>query len=336
MGKSLMGNGLKYKGEMGIGLANSKWLHYGCTMTCKRYNAFSDELKRFFGCRVHRISVDAGFTCPNRDGTLGRGGCIFCGGEGSGSFGISRGESVAAQIEQGKEVMVRKYKAGKFIAYFQAFSNTYAPAEQLRRLYDEALAVDDVVGLIIGTRPDCLPAAVLDLLAGYAERTYFWLELGLQSPLDRTLGLLNRRHDFAAYAEAVRECAKRGIRVCAHVVLGLPGEGRDEMLAMPGILNRLGVAGVKVHLLHVMKGTVLAEMHEQGKVRLLDRDEYVGLVCDFLERLDPRISIQRLTGDGGRDHLIAPLWSLDKFEVLNAIDRELERRESFQGSGIRV
>jgi hypothetical protein len=302
----------------------------------KRYNAFSDELKRVFGCRVHRISVDAGFSCPNRDGTLGTGGCIFCGGKGSGAHGIQAGDSVATQIEAGKEVMTRKYKAKRFLAYFQAYSNTYAPAETLQRLYDEALAVDDVVGLIVGTRPDCLPPETVALLGGYARKTYFWLELGLQSPWNRTLNFLGRGHDFSAFEEAVRSCTRAGIRVSAHVILGLPGESRDEMLGTATVLNDLGVDGVKIHLLHVMKDTPLAEMYVRGDVRMLDRDDYVGLVCDFLERLRPEISIQRLTGDGGRDHLIAPLWSLQKFEVLNAIDYELERRGSRQGSAVGV
>lgn len=304
-------------------------------MTIRRYNAFSEELKRIFGCRVHRISLDAGFTCPNRDGMVGTGGCIYCGDTGSGAYGINRGASVAAQIEDGKEVMVRKYKARKFIAYFQSYSNTYAPVGQLRKLYDEALGVPDVVGLIVGTRPDCLLPDVLDLLGEYARETYFWLELGLQSPLDRSLRFLNRGHDFASFASSVKMCKERGIRVCAHIILGLPGEANEEMLATPRILNDLGIDGVKIHLLHVMRDTLLAEMFGKGMVRLLDRDEYVGLVCDFLERLDPRISIQRLTGDGGRD-LIAPLWSLAKFEVLNAIDAELERRGTRQGSRIEL
>jgi radical SAM protein (TIGR01212 family) len=297
----------------------------------KRYNVFSEELKRVFGCRVHRISVDAGFTCPNRDGTVGHGGCIYCGGEGSGSYGIARGGAVSEQLTAGKEVMVRKYRAQRFIAYFQSYSNTYAPPERLSALYDEALTVRDVVGLIVGTRPDCLPEPILDLLAGYARRTYFWLELGLQSTVDRTLAQIGRGHDFATFREAVRECRARGIRVCVHVILGLPGETREEMLAGADILNGLGVDGIKIHLLHVMRGTPLAELYEQGKVRVLERDDYVGLVCDYLERLDPAIVIQRLTGDGNRQDLIAPLWSLKKFEVLNTIDSELARRESFQG-----
>jgi len=298
----------------------------------QRYNTFSDELKRVFGCRVQRLSVDAGFTCPNRDGSVGVDGCIFCGGKGSGSFGILHGAGVAEQLEHAKEVMVRKYKAAQFIAYFQSYSNTYAPVEQLKGLYDEALAVPDVVGLIVGTRPDCLPVATLDLLASYAESCYFWLELGLQSPLDRTLAAIGRGHDLASFTSAVANCRARGIRVCAHIILGLPGESREEMLSGAEFLNQVGVAGVKIHLLHVMRGTRLASEYLDKKVRVLDRDEYVGLVCDFLERLDPGIVVQRLTGDGNRADLIAPLWSLQKFEVLNCIDGELERRGTRQGA----
>ena len=300
-------------------------------MNDKRYNPFSEALKRQFGCRVHRISVDAGFSCPNRDGTAGVGGCIFCSDRGSGSYGIARGLSVAGQLEDGKEVMIRKYKAQKFIAYFQPYSNTYAPPEQLRKIYDEALAVPDVTGLIVGTRPDCLPREILDLLGEYHRKTYFWLELGMQSPLDRTLELIRRGHDSAAFMAAARTVKALGLRLCVHLILGLPGESREEMLATPAILNDLGVDGVKIHLLHVNRGTELAGMHERGELRLLERDEYVALVCDFLERLNPGILIHRLTGDGGRD-LIAPLWSTAKFEVLNAIDNELERRGTRQGS----
>lgn len=299
-----------------------------------RYNAFSEELKRIFGCKVQRLSVDAGFTCPNRDGSLGTDGCIFCGGKGSGSYGILHGATVAEQLEHAKEIMVRKYKAARFIAYFQSYSNTYAPVERLRALYDEALGVADVVGIIVGTRPDCLPGETLDLLASYARRCYFWLELGLQSPLDRTLAAIGRGHDTASFETAVTACRERGIRVCAHIILGLPGESREEMLSGAEYLNRIGVDGVKVHLLHVMRGTRLAGMYQAGEVRVMDRDAYVGLVCDFLERLDPRIVVQRLTGDGNRQDLVAPLWSLAKFEVLNCIDHELERRGTRQGSSL--
>ncbi|HZV81725.1 MAG TPA: TIGR01212 family radical SAM protein [Geobacteraceae bacterium] len=300
-------------------------------MSEKRYNQFSEELKRVFGCRVHRISVDAGFTCPNRDGSVGREGCIFCSDRGSGSFGIDRGEGIAAQLELGKEVMVRKYKAKKFLAYFQPYSNTYAPVATLRSLYDAALGVPDVVGLIVGTRPDCLPPETLELLADYHRRTWFWLELGLQSSVDRTLALIGRGHDMADFMAAARRVKELGIRLCVHVILGLPGESREEMLATPAILNDLGIDGVKIHLLHVNRNTPLEDLYNRGELILPEREEYVGLVCDFLERLNPGIFIQRLTGDGGKD-LVAPAWSAAKFEVLNAIDYELERRGISQGS----
>ena len=300
-------------------------------MEDKRYTTFSDLLKREFGCRVQRISVDAGFSCPNRDGTIASGGCIYCGGRGSGSHGILPDISVREQIEHGKEIMVRKYKAQRFIAYFQAYTNTHAPVEQLQRLYDEALAVPDVVGIIIGTRPDCLPPEVLELLGEYSRNCWFWLELGMQSHLDRSLEYLKRGHDFLTFETAVLRAQDSGLRVCTHVILGLPGESREEMLAGAEVLNRLGVNGVKLHLLHVMKGTLLEQHYLKGEIAVIERDEYVGLVCDYLERLRPEIVIQRLTGDGGHDHLVAPLWSLKKFEVLNAIDGELERRGTRQG-----
>ena len=300
----------------------------------KRYHPFSDELKRVFGCKVRRISVDAGFTCPNRDGTLDTAGCVFCGGEGSGAHCLRCDLPVAGQLEDGKEVMTRKYHARKFIAYFQAYSNTYAPATYLRPLFREALTVPDIVGLIIATRPDCLPEDVLDLLTELHQDTYLWLELGLQSVHDRSLRWMNRCHDHACSVDAVTRSKQRNLRVCVHTILGLPGESRDDMLAMAGELNRLGVDGVKLHLLHVMRDTKLADMHARGEVTMLERDEYVSLVCDFLERLDPRILIHRLTGDGGHDDLIAPLWSLKKFEVLNQIDDELERRGTRQGSRV--
>lgn len=298
----------------------------------KRYNTFSEELKRVFGCKVQRISVDAGFTCPNRDGSLDNRGCIFCGGHGSGSYGILRNLDVISQLEDGKEVMRRKYRANKFIAYFQAYSNTYATVEHLRHHFSNALSVQDIVGIIIATRPDCLPDDVLDYLQELSCQTYFWLELGIQSIHDKSLTFINRRHNHSCSVDAVQRAKLRELRVCAHIILGLPGETREETLAIAGELNRLGVDGVKLHLLHVMKGTRLAAMYGQGEVDVMGRDDYAGLVCDFLELLDPRILIHRLTGDGGHDNLIAPLWSLKKFEVLNLIDAEMEHRGTQQGS----
>jgi len=304
-------------------------------MSEKRYQLFSDHLKSHFGGRVHKISVDAGFSCPNRGGTRDLPGCLFCDPGGSGAVGIDRDFPVAEQIERGKEVMTRKYRAESFLAYFQPFSNTWAPPERLRELYDEALAVAEVVGLAVGTRPDCLPSEVLDLLAGYHRRTYFWLELGLQSVHDATLRFLRRGHDYSAFLKAYAGARERNLRVCVHVILGLPGEGRAEMLATADEMARLRVDGIKIHLLHVLKGTPLGDMYEKGGLRILEQAEYISLACDFLERLHPDTLIHRLTGDGPRDLLMAPLWSLNKWEVLNAIDDELARRGSRQGSAVR-
>ena len=297
----------------------------------KRYRLFSSELKERFGGRVHKISLDAGFSCPNRGGTRELSGCLFCDPGGSGAVGIERRLEVAAQLEAGKEVMVRKYKANRFLAYFQPFSNTFAPPDQLRTLYDQALAVSGVVGMAVGTRPDCLPTPVLDLLAEYHRRCYFWLELGLQSSHDRTLSWLRRGHDYATFLQAFAAARERGLRTCVHVILGLPGEDRAAMLATADELARLRVDGVKIHLLHVLSGTPLGELYRAGEVPVLEQREYVALAADFLERLHPQTVVQRLTGDGPRDLLLAPLWSLNKWEVLNAIDAELAERDSRQG-----
>jgi radical SAM protein (TIGR01212 family) len=300
-------------------------------MPVKPYRLFSEHLKERFGVRVHKISVDAGFGCPNRDGGRDRQGCLFCDPGGSGAVGIDRRLGVAAQIEAGKEVMTRKYHAGKFLAYFQPFSNTFAPLGELCALYDEALAVPDVVGLAVGTRPDCLDGQVLDLLAEYARLTYFWLEIGLQSSHDRTLAWLRRGHDHACFLQAYGEAMARGLRICVHIIIGLPGESRDDLLATIAELARLRVDGVKLHLLHVLDGTPLGDLYRQGDIRVLEQDEYVGLVADVLERLPEQTLIHRLTGDGPRAALLAPLWSLNKWEVLNAIDAEMARRGSVQG-----
>ena len=301
-------------------------------MKTKRYRLFSEHLKELFGGRVHKISVDAGFSCPNREGTRERPGCLFCDPRGSGAVGIDRQLPVAEQVERGKEVMTRKYKARRFLAYFQPFSNTWGAPERLRALYDEALAVPEVVGMAVGTRPDCLPPEVLDLLAEYHRRTYFWLDLGLQSVHDPTLRTLRRGHDYAEFLRAFEALRERGVRVCVHVILGLPGEDRQKMLATADEMARLRVDGIKIHLLHVLRGTPLGNLYLQGKVPTLEQEEYVRLAADFLERLHPETLIHRLTGDGPRDQLLAPLWSLNKWEVLNAIDAEMERRGTVQGA----
>lgn len=300
-------------------------------MQTRPYLVFSEQLKKRFGGRVHKISIDAGFGCPNREGGRVGSGCLFCDPGGSGAVGIERQRSVTEQIAQGKEVMVRKYKADKFMAYFQPFSNTLAPVSQLRALYEEALAVEDVVGLAVGTRPDCVPDDVLDLLREFHQRTYFWLELGLQSSHDRTLAWLQRGHNFAAFRSAYDAARARQLNVCVHVVLGLPGESRADMLATADLLADLQVPGVKLHLLHVLKDTPLGKMYTENNIKILEMGEYIELVVDVVERLHPQTMIHRLTGDGPRDQLLAPLWSLKKWEVLNAINAEFSRRGSKQG-----
>jgi radical SAM protein (TIGR01212 family) len=300
----------------------------------RRYNDLNTYLRSLFGCRVQKITVDAGFSCPNRDGTLAVGGCIYCNARGSGTGAFARGMSVADQLRQGKEALGRRYKARKFIAYFQSFSNTYAPVPRLKRLYDEALSVEDVVGLAIGTRPDCVNEAVLDLLQAYARRCLIWVEYGLQSAKDETLALINRGHDAQCFADAVNATSSRGIKICAHVILGLPGETRDDMLRTARAIADLGVDGLKLHLLYVVKGTRLEALYRQGKFRCLEQREYVDLVCDFLERIPRDIIIQRLTGDPHPEELAGPQWSLQKSETLALINATLEKRDSWQGQRV--
>lgn len=297
----------------------------------KRYRLFSEHLKKRFGGRVHKISIDAGFGCPNRSGGREGGGCLFCDPGGSGAVGIERNLSIADQLAAGHDVMVRKYKAKRFMAYFQPFSNTFAPVSRLRTVYDEALGAPDVVGLAIGTRPDCLPDEVLDLLAEYHRSTYLWLEIGLQSSHDVTLARLQRGHDYDCFLDAYRRAKCRGLRICVHSIIGLPGESRKQILETADELARLKVDGVKLHLLHLLRGTPLGDLYENGKIDVMAMSEYVELVCDVIERLHPDTLIHRLTGDGPRNILLAPLWSLNKWEVLNAIDAELERRGTQQG-----
>jgi len=295
----------------------------------KRYADLRSFLQRRFGCRVHKITLDAHFTCPNLDGSKAIGGCIFCHqGSGHSTLGAL---SVAEQLARGKAYLRRRHKAERFLAYFQRYTNTYAPVETLRHLYDEALAVEDVVGLVVGTRPDCAPDPVLDLLEEYARRTYVAVEYGLQSIHDRTLERVNRAHGSAEFVDAVHRTAGRGIHICAHVMLGLPGETRADMLATARAIAALPLDGIKIHLTYVLKHTVLGDMYLQGQYRPMEITEYVETVCDVLERLPPGMVIHRLTGDPPRDLLLAPQWAPHKWQVLNSIDAELIRRESFQG-----
>jgi len=301
----------------------------------KRYNDLNTYLRNLFGCRVQKITVDAGLTCPNRDGTIASGGCIYCNIRGSGTGAHAKGLSVHQQLINGKKSLSRRYQAKKFIAYFQSFSNTYAPLSVLKSLYEEALSVEDIVGLSVGTRPDCVDEPVLDLLQNYAQRCLVWVEYGLQSASDKTLALINRGHDVQCFIDAVEKTKNRGIKICAHVILGLPHETREDMLHTAATIQKLGIDGIKLHLLYVVQGTRLETLYRQGEFKCLEQQEYVDLVCDFLERISPAMIVQRLTGDPHPKELAAPAWSLKKTETLELIRTTLEKRDSWQGKYIK-
>ncbi len=299
-------------------------------MIARRYRDLNSHLRQRFGCRVQRIALDAGLTCPNRDGTKGTGGCIYCNPRGSGT-GLSGTLSITQQLQRGKERLARRYKAKKFIAYFQSFSNTYAPVEKLKGLYREALAVEDIVVLAIGTRPDCMPPEVLDLLEELNKETCLWVECGLQSVHEATLKRINRGHTVEDFLQAVEETRQRGIEVVVHVILGLPGEGKEEMLATARALGEMDIQGVKLHLLYVIQGTPLARLYQRGEYQCLVREEYVDIVCEFLALLSPHVVIHRLTGDPHLRELLAPTWALEKQANFKVINQTLEARDLWQG-----
>ncbi|MCX7903597.1 MAG: TIGR01212 family radical SAM protein [Caloramator sp.] len=296
----------------------------------KRYYSLNYFLRQKFGEKVFKISLDAGFTCPNRDGTAGYGGCIFCSARGSGDFAGTK-ENLVEQFHEVKEMMHKKWKEGKYIAYFQAYTNTYAPVEVLREKYEAVLNIDGVVGLAIATRPDCLPEDVLDLLDEINKKTYLWVELGLQTIHEDTAKLINRGYPLETYIKAVEELKKRNIDVVTHVILGLPGEDKKRILETVDFVAHTKTQGIKLHLLHLMKGTRLVELYKRGELRFLSMDEYVDLIVDCIERLPEDMVVHRLTGDSPRNLIIEPLWSLKKWEVLNAIDRRFEDRDTWQG-----
>jgi uncharacterized protein len=296
------------------------------------YRDLNSYLKERFGERVQKITLDAGLTCPNRDGRLGTRGCLYCNARGSGTGAWGRGQDLTSQISVGITRLARRYQAHKFIAYFQSFSNTYAPLKTLRTLYETALAFPQVVGLSIGTRPDCLADEVLELLAGYARNRLIWLELGLQSSHDATLRKLNRGHDVACFTAAAARAAAHGLEVVAHVILGLPQEGPREMAATADYLSSLPLQGVKIHLLYVVKDSEMAGLYRAGQYLCLTQEQYVELVVDFIERLPPHLVVHRLTGDPHPEELVAPAWPLDKSGVLAHIRKEFARRGTRQGS----
>lgn len=296
----------------------------------KRYHSLNHFLREKFGDKVFKISLDAGFTCPNRDGRVSTGGCIFCSPRGSGDFAGNAGD-LAEQFHEVKAMMNKKWKTGRYIAYFQAYTNTYAPVDTLREKYYSILNLEDVVGIAVATRPDCLPEDVLELLEEINAKTYLWVELGLQTIHESTARLINRGYGLEAYIKAVRELKKRNIEVVTHQILGLPGESRREMLETTDFIANTGTQGIKLHLLHLLEDTGLVELHQRGELQLMPMEDYIETIADCIERIPESMVIHRITGDGPRETLIGPKWSLKKFEVINAIEHLLMDRDTWQG-----
>ena len=296
----------------------------------KRYNQFSAYLKQKFGVKVYKITLDAGFSCPNRDGVISSGGCIFCDEGGSFSQAHSNLLSIEEQVETGIKTLSERFKAEKFMSYFQAYSNTYKPVGELEKIYNSALNNEKIVGLSIGTRPDCVDDEKLDLIASYKDDYYTWVEYGLQSIHDKTLLRINRGHDFDCFLCAYEQTKERGINVCVHVIFGL-WENHDEIMQTAQKLAELKVDGVKIHMLCALENTKLAQIYSQGGIDFMSESDYIQTVCDFLEYLPPETTIHRLAGNGLKKNLIAPRWLGKKLDCLNQIDRELISRNSYQG-----
>ena len=297
----------------------------------KRYNTWNGHLRTKFGKKVMKIALNGGFTCPNIDGKKGYGGCTYCSSSGSGDFAGDPAHSILNQFEEVKSRMLKKWHEGLYMPYFQAHTNTYAPASVLRERFEPVLQKDGVVGISIATRADCLENDVLEYLSELNGRTYLIVELGLQSIFDSTGERINRCHTYAEFLEGYNKLADRGINVCTHLINGLPGEDKDMMLESAKTVAALRPHCLKLHLLHVIRGTRMERELLEDRVGLMSLEDYVDIIVRQLEVIHPRTVIQRLTGDGARADLVGPMWSLKKFEVLNAIDRELEKRDTYQG-----
>lgn len=302
----------------------------------KRYHTLNYELKKAFGKKVIKLSLDGGFTCPNRDGTVGYRGCIFCGEEGSGEFTSSRALSIEEQINDQKKQLANKWDSDKYIAYFQNFTNTYSTYEDLRGKYHRALSQEGVVGLAIATRPDCLPDEVLDLLEEINQKTYLWVELGLQTIHDKSSRFIRRGYPLSVYHEAIEKLKERNIKVVTHLIFGLPYESREDMLESVRYVAGTNTWGVKFHMLYIQRGTDLYEYFLKHPFPILSKDEYISLVVDALELLPEDMVVHRVTGDGKKELLYEPRWTLDKLRVLSGIDKELKMRNSYQGKKCKV
>ncbi|MCB2294907.1 TIGR01212 family radical SAM protein [Clostridium algoriphilum] len=297
----------------------------------KRYHSLNYFLRNKFGDKVFKIALDAGFSCPNRDGTVSSGGCMFCSERGSGDFAGNRSFSIAKQFEDIKLMMSKKWKSGKYIAYFQAYTNTYATIDTLREKYEEAVSQDGVVALAIATRPDCLDKDILDLIEEYSNRVYTWVELGLQTSNDEIAKTINRGYKLSKFEEALKELNKRNIDVVVHTIFGLPGESKEDMLRTIDYVAHKDIKGIKMHLLHLIENTPMVELYKQEKLKFLQKNEYIDIICTSIAMLPPDMVIHRLTGDAPRELLIGPMWSLKKWEVLNAIDNTLKQLDLYQG-----
>ncbi len=285
----------------------------------------NEHLRRTFGCKVYKIALDGGFTCPNRDGRIGTEGCIFCSKGGSGEFAAEASLSVAEQIEQGKRLVSAKEKDGKYIAYFQAYTGTYAPVDRLKSLYIEAIKHPDVVALSIATRPDCLPEEVLHLLSELNHIKPVWVELGLQTIHERTASYIRRGYDLNVYDNAVTRLRENGIEVITHMIIGLPGESIEDMLDTVRYICASGATGIKLQLLHILKGTDLEKEYNAGRVKVLSEDVYIDILKQCVKLIPKNVVIHRLTGDGDKRILVAPLWSGNKKHVWNRIQNEVLR-----------
>ena len=297
----------------------------------KRYNSLYYFLRDKFGEKVFKISLDGGFSCPNRDGKISSGGCLFCSESGSGDYAGDRELSITKQFSDVKEMMAHKWKSGKYIAYFQAYTNTYAPIDYLKSKYEEALNQDGVVAIAIATRPDCLDNEVLDLLEEINSRFYLWIELGLQTSNDVTAKKINRGYKLEVFEQAMKNLKERNIDVVVHDILGLPGETKEDMLKTIDYIAHSGARGIKFHLLHLMKQTPMVNVYEKGELEFLSQEDYIELITKGIAMLPKEMVVHRLTGDAPRELLIGPMWSLKKWEVLNSIDKALQDNDIWQG-----
>ncbi|HKI89585.1 MAG TPA: TIGR01212 family radical SAM protein [Draconibacterium sp.] len=299
----------------------------------KRYNDFPTYFRNKFSERVQKVSVDAGFTCPNRDGTKGKGGCTYCNNKSFKPTYCNLENNVTSQIQQGVDFFAKKYQAMKFLAYFQAYTNTYAPLDNLKRLYEEALLHPKVMGLVISTRPDTVNEDLLEYLAELSRKTYLMVEFGLESHLDRSLELINRGHTFADSVWVLEKTSKRGINNCAHLILGMPGEDRADWLEQAKVASQLPVKNLKLHQLQIHRGTVLEKQYHENpeQFHLFSAEEYIELVVDYLELLNPQIIIERFISQAPPDMLLAPKWGLKNFEFVAKLEKRLEERDTWQG-----